>query len=225
MRKKERALLAIRLLEEVYPEALCSLDYEKPYELLISTRLAAQCTDARVNIVTEQLYKKYTSLEAFAAADLAELEQDIRPCGFYHTKAKDIIGLSKMLLENYGGVLPDTVEELTKLPGIGRKTANLIVGDIYHKPAIVCDTHCIRITNLLGLTTSKDPAKVEEQLRPLLPPDKSNDFCHRTVLFGREYCKARAPRCEECPISQACKHYADTHKPPKGKKNAPETGV
>lgn len=146
---------------------------------------------------------------------LAELEEMVRLCGFYHTKAKDIIGMSQMLLEQYNGILPDTVEELTKLPGIGRKTANLIVGDIYHKPAIVCDTHCIRITNLLGLTTGKDPAKVEDQLRKILPPEESNDFCHRTVLFGREYCKARAPRCEECPISAACKHYADTHKSPR----------
>ena len=177
--------------------------------------MAAQCTDARVHIVPKDLYQKYQSLEDFAAADLAELEEMVRPCGFYHTKAKDIIGMSQMLLEQYNGILPDTVEELTKLPGIGRKTANLIVGDIYHKPAIVCDTHCIRITNLLGLTTGKDPAKVEDQLRKILPPEESNDFCHRTVLFGREYCKARAPRCEECPISAACKHYADTHKSPR----------
>ncbi|MBS4785438.1 MAG: endonuclease III [Clostridiales bacterium] len=211
MTKEERALLAIDLLRQVYPDAICSLDYERPYELLISTRLAAQCTDARVNIVTEKLYQKYRSLEDFANADLAELEEDVRPCGFYHTKARDIIALSRMLLDEYGGVLPDTVEELTRLPGIGRKTANLVVGDIYHKPAVVCDTHCIRITNLLGLTTGKDPAKVEQQLWKLLPPEEANDFCHRTVLFGREYCIARRPRCEECPISAACQHYADTH--------------
>ncbi len=213
MTKQERALLAIQLLKEVYPDAICSLDYERPYELLISTRLAAQCTDARVNIVTEQLYKKYQSLKDFADADLAELEEYVRPCGFYHTKARDIIGMCQMLLEQYGGVLPDTVEELTKLPGIGRKTANLVVGDIYHKPAVVCDTHCIRITNLLGLTTGKDPAKVEQQLWALLPPEESNNFCHRTVLFGREYCIARRPRCEECPLASACQHYADTHDP------------
>lgn len=159
MTKKERALLAIELLKQVYPDAICSLDYEKPHELLISTRLAAQCTDARVNIVTKDLYQKYQSLEDFASADLAELEEMVRPCGFYHTKAKDIIAMSQMLLDQYDGVLPDTVEELTKLPGVGRKTANLIVGDIYHKPAIVCDTHCIRITNLLGLTTGKRSGK------------------------------------------------------------------
>ena len=182
MTKKERALLAIELLKQVYPDAICSLNYEKPHELLISTRLAAQCTDARVNIVTKDLYQKYQSLEDFASADLAELEEMVRPCGFYHTKAKDIIAMSQMLLDQYDGVLPDTVEELTKLPGVGRKTANLIVGDIYHKPAIVCDTHCIRITNLLGLTTGKDPAKVEDQLRKLLPPEESNDFLS-TALY------------------------------------------
>ena len=204
MTKKERALLAIELLKQVYPDAICSLDYEKPHELLISTRLAAQCTDARVNIVTKDLYQKYQSLEDFASADLAELEEMVRPCGFYHTKAKDIIAMSQMLLDQYDGVLPDTVEELTKLPGVGRKTANLIVGDIYHKPAIVCDTHCIRITNLLGLTTGKDPLKVENQLRPLLPPDKSNDFCHRLVLFGRETCIARRPKCENCILGEIC---------------------
>ena len=209
---EEKVAAIIEILKDRYPAALCALHYDKDYELMISVRLSAQCTDARVNIVTKDLYQKYQSLEDFASADLAELEEMVRPCGFYHTKAKDIIAMSQMLLDQYDGVLPDTVEELTKLPGVGRKTANLIVGDIYHKPAIVCDTHCIRITNLLGLTTGKDPAKVEDQLRKLLPPEESNDFCHRTVLFGREYCKARAPRCEECPISAACKHYADTHK-------------
>ena len=212
MTKKERALLAIELLKQVYPEAICSLDYEKPYELLISTRLAAQCTDARVNIVTKDLYQKYQSLEDFAAADLMELEEMVRPCGFYHTKAKDIIGMSQMLLEQYNGILPDTVEELTKLPGIGRKTANLIVGDIYHKPAIVCDTHCIRITNLLGLTTTKDPLKTENELRDCLPPEESNDFCHRLVLHGRAGCKARSPQCEICCLQPCCKHYQDSLK-------------
>ena len=212
---KEKAVLAVDALEKEYPDAQCSLVYdpEKAYELLISTRLSAQCTDARVNIVTKDLFQKYTSLQDFANAPIEEMEEMIKTCGLFKTKARDIIAMSQMLIKDYGGILPDTVEELTKLPGIGRKTANLIVGDIYHKPAVVCDTHCIRITNLLGLTTGKDPAKVEEQLRKILPPEESNDFCHRTVLFGREYCKARAPRCEECPISTACKHYADTHKP------------
>lgn len=217
MTKKERALLAIDLLKEVYPDAICSLDYQQPYQLLIATRLAAQCTDARVNLVTPELFGRYPSIQALADAELADIEAIVRPCGFYHTKAKDIISMCGMLLDRFDGVVPDTVEALTQLPGVGRKTANLIVGDVYGKPAIVCDTHCIRITNLLGLTTGKDPAKVEEQLRKLLPPTESNDFCHRTVLHGREYCKARSPRCEECPISAACKHYADTHKPTKQK--------
>lgn len=212
MTKKDRALMAIELLKKEFPDAICSLDYENPHELLISTRLAAQCTDARVNIVTKDLYAKYKSIEDFANADLQELEAIVRPCGFYHTKARDIIGMCRMLIDEYGSVLPDTVEELTKLPGIGRKTANLVVGDIYHKPAVVCDTHCIRITNLLGLTTGKDPGKVEQQLWKILPLDEANDFCHRTVLHGREYCKARSPRCEECPISPACKHYEKTFK-------------
>ena len=205
MTKKERALLAIELLKQVYPDAICSLDYEKPHELLISTRLAAQCTDARVNIVTKDLYQKYQSLEDFASADLAELEEMVRPCGFYHTKAKDIIAMSQMLLDQYDGVLPDTVEELTKLPGVGRKTANLIVGDIYHKPAIVCDTHCIRITGRLGITDgSKDPLQVERQLRERIPPKESNNFCHRMVLFGRDTCTARSPKCEGCPLAKDC---------------------
>lgn len=211
MTKEERAVRAVELLKEVYPDAICSLEYEKPYELLISTRLSAQCTDARVNLVTQELYQRYRSLEDFAGADLEELEGYVRPCGFYHTKAKDIIAMSKMLLEEYDGVLPDTVEELTKLPGVGRKTANLIVGDVYHKPAVVCDTHCIRITNLLGLSTGKDPVKVETQLRAVLPPEESSDFCHRLVLFGRETCKARSPKCDGCPLAGICKHYAATH--------------
>ena len=205
MTKKERALLAIELLKQVYPDAICSLDYEKPHELLISTRLAAQCTDARVNIVTKDLYQKYQSLEDFASADLAELEEMVRPCGFYHTKAKDIIAMSQMLLDQYDGVLPDTVEELTKLPGVGRKTANLIVGDIYHKPAVVCDTHCIRITGRLGLTDgSRDPVQVEQQLRRCIPPEESSDFCHRMVLHGRAVCMARRPDCGGCTLRDLC---------------------
>ena len=156
MELKEKALLAVEALEKQYPDAVCSLVYERPYELLISTRLAAQCTDARVNIVTKVLFDKYRSLEDFANAELSDVENIIKSCGLYKTKAKDIIAMTKMLLSDYNGVLPDTVEELTKLPGIGRKTANLVVGDIYHKPAVVCDTHCIRITNLLGLAKGKD---------------------------------------------------------------------
>uniref|UniRef100_UPI003A8ACEC1 endonuclease III domain-containing protein n=2 Tax=Oscillospiraceae TaxID=216572 RepID=UPI003A8ACEC1 len=175
MNKKKAALQAVELLKAEYPDAICSLDYQKPHELMIATRLAAQCTDARVNIVCVDLFQKYQSVRDFAEADVADVEAIVKPCGFYHTKAKDIVAMCRMLMEQYDGVLPDTVEELTKLPGIGRKTANLVVGDVYGKPAIVCDTHCIRITNLLGLTDSKDPAKVEEQLRPLLPPAESNN--------------------------------------------------
>lgn len=207
MNKKKAALQAVELLKAEYPDAICSLDYQKPHELMIATRLAAQCTDARVNIVCVDLFQKYQSVRDFAEADVADVEAIVKPCGFYHTKAKDIVAMCRMLMEQYGGVLPDTVEELTKLPGIGRKTANLVVGDVYGKPAIVCDTHCIRITNLLGLTDSKDPAKVEEQLRPLLPPAESNNFCHRLVLHGRAVCMARGPECEGCTLRPWCDFY------------------
>ena len=212
MNKKKAALQAVELLKAEYPDAICSLDYQKPHELMIATRLATQCTDARVNIVCVDLFQKYQSVRDFAEADVADVEAIVKPCGFYHTKAKDIVAMCRMLMEQYGGVLPDTVEELTKLPGIGRKTANLVVGDVYGKPAIVCDTHCIRITNLLGLTDSKDPAKVEEQLRPLLPPAESNNFCHRLVLHGRAVCIARRPQCDKCVLNVCCKHYKDTYK-------------
>ena len=212
MNKKKAALQAVELLKAEYPDAICSLDYQRPHELMIATRLAAQCTDARVNIVCVDLFQKYQSVRDFAEADVADVEAIVKPCGFYHTKAKDIVAMCRMLMEQYGGVLPDTVEELTKLPGIGRKTANLVVGDVYGKPAIVCDTHCIRITNLLGLTDSKDPAKVEEQLRPLLPPAESNNFCHRLVLHGRAVCIARRPQCDKCVLNVCCKHYKDTYK-------------
>ena len=208
MNKKKAALQAVELLKAEYPDAICSLDYQKPHELMIATRLAAQCTDARVNIVCVDLFQKYQSVRDFAEADVADVEAIVKPCGFYHTKAKDIVAMCRMLMEQYGGVLPDTVEELTKLPGIGRKTANLVVGDVYGKPAIVCDTHCIRITNLLGLTDSKDPAKVEEQLRPLLPPAESNNFCHRLVLHGRAVCTARKPYCERCCVAHVCQTAA-----------------
>ena len=212
MNKKKAALQAVELLKAEYPDAICSLDYQRPHELMIATRLAAQCTDARVNIVCVDLFQKYQSVRDFAEADVADVEAIVKPCGFYHTKAKDIVAMCRMLMEQYDGVLPDTVEELTKLPGIGRKTANLVVGDVYGKPAIVCDTHCIRITNLLGLTDSKDPAKVEEQLRPLLPPAESNNFCHRLVLHGRAVCIARRPQCDKCVLNVCCKHYQDTYK-------------
>jgi endonuclease-3 len=207
MTKKELAGLACQELEKLYPDVECSLVYDKPYELLISTRLAAQCTDARVNIVTETLYKKYPTLEDFAAADLAELEQDVKPCGFYHTKAKSIKEMAGQLIERFGGQVPDTMEELLSLPGVGRKTANLILGDVYGKPAVVTDTHCIRITGRLGLTANTEPAKVEKDLVKLLPPEISNHFCHQTVQFGRDICRARSPKCGECSLNYFCKYY------------------
>lgn len=206
MNKKEIALLACDELEKLYPEAICSLNYSKPYELLIATRLSAQCTDARVNIVTETLFKKYPDLQSFADADLAQLEQDIKPCGFYKTKAASIKQMACQLIENFGGQLPDNIDDLLTLSGIGRKTANLIMGDIWKKPAIVTDTHFIRITGRLGLTSNKEPAKVEKDLIPLIPAERSSDFCHRIVLFGREYCKARNPLCDKCPLSYFCKY-------------------
>ena len=209
MTKKQKALEIIKLLEEKYPDAKCSLEYDinKPYELLIATRLSAQCTDARVNIVTKQLFSRYTQLEQLASAELSDVEDIIKSCGLYKVKAKDTIAMCKMLLEDFNGVLPDTIEELTKLPGIGRKTANLIVGDIDGKPAVVCDTHCIRITNLLGLSEGKNPLSVENQLRKVLPPDKSNDFCHRMVLHGRDTCVANRPKCDVCVINKYCNHH------------------
>lgn len=205
MNNKKRALVAIERLAERYPNAICSLEYTVPHELLIATRLSAQCTDARVNLVTPALFARYPTIQDFAEAELTDVEELVRTCGFYHTKAQDIINMCRMLITDFGGKLPDNMEDLLKLPGIGRKTANLVLGDIYGLPAIVCDTHCIRITNLLGITTGKDPAKVEQQLRLLLPSDKSNDFCHRLVLFGREICIARRPQCNICPLNDICK--------------------
>ena len=202
------ALECIEALKKEYPEAECSLDYGKDYELLFSTRLAAQCTDARVNIVTETLYKKYPSLEAFAEADIEELENDVRPTGFFRMKARDLKAAARVILDDYGGKVPDTMEELLKIPGVGRKTANLVLGDIFGKPSYVCDTHCIRITNLLGLTEGKDPTKVEMQLREILPPEEAGNFCHRLVLHGRAVCVARRPNCAECVMKNFCSHAA-----------------
>ncbi len=204
MRKKERALRAVELLAAAYPDAICSLQYEKPHELLIATRLSAQCTDARVNLVTPALFARFPTVDAFAEADPEEVAGLIHSCGFFRTKSQDIVACCKMLRDEFGGKVPDTIEELIRLPGIGRKTANLIVGDVYGKPSIVVDTHCIRITGRLGLSAGKDPAKIETQLRPLLPPEESGAFCHRLVLFGRETCKARNPKCGDCPLSEIC---------------------
>ena len=205
MTKKQRAIAAVEGLKAAYPEAICSLTAENPLQLLIATRLSAQCTDARVNLVTPALFARFSTLDSLADADPEEVGDYIRSCGLYKTKARDIVAMCRMLRDVYGGEIPDTVEELTKLPGVGRKTANLVCGDVYGKPAVVADTHCIRITGRLGLTDgSKDPYKVEMQLRKLLPPDESNAFCHRLVLFGRDTCSARAPKCAECPLREFC---------------------
>ena len=212
MTKKEIAEKACEELEKIYPDVECSLVYKKPYELLIATRLAAQCTDARVNIVTKTLFQKYPSLEAFAGADLNELEEDVKPCGFYRTKAKSIKEMAGQLINDFGGKVPDTMDGLLSLSGVGRKTANLILGDVYGKPAVVTDTHCIRITGRLGLTSNTEPAKVEKDLVKLLPPEISNHFCHQTVQFGRDICRARNPKCGECTLNYFCRYYGKSSK-------------
>ena len=196
-------------LKELYPDGVCSLDYRKDYELLFSVRLAAQCTDERVNKVTPALYARFPTLEALAEADIAEVERYIHSTGFFRAKAKDIVFASRMLLEQFHGKVPGTMEELLSLPGVGRKTANLILGDVHHTPGVVvADTHCIRITGLLGLTDgTKDPGKVEKQLRACLPPEESNDFCHRLVLHGRAVCRARKPDCPNCTLRPWCDHF------------------
>ena len=207
MTKKERAIGIVEGLEREYPAALCSLEYGKDYELLFSVRLAAQCTDERVNQVTPALFERFPTLEAFAEADVAEVEEYIHSCGFFRSKARDIVLCAQMLLEKHGGKVPGTMEELLALPGVGRKTANLILGDIFHEPgATVVDTHCIRLTNRMGLVDGlKEPVKIEMALRKILPPEKSSDFCHRLVLHGRAVCTARAPKCETCCVAPLCK--------------------
>ena len=207
MRVKKNISAIIEQLKVMYPGAECSLDYKKDYELLISVRLAAQCTDARVNLVTPALFARFPTLEAFAEADVDEVGEYVHSCGFWRAKARDIVLCAQMLLREYGGKVPDTMEELLKLPGVGRKTANLLLGDIYGKEGYVCDTHCIRITGRLGITDgSKDPLKVEMQLRKVIPPEESNDFCHRMVLHGRALCMARSPQCGLCPLAANCKY-------------------
>ena len=195
----------IKRLEQEYPDALCSLQYEVDWQLLFAVRLSAQCTDARVNLVTPELFSRLPDLESFAAAKPEIVEDLIRSCGFFHTKARDLIAAAQVLLRDYGGRVPDSMEELLKIPGVGRKTANLVLGDIYHQPAVVTDTHCIRIAGRLGLTKSKEPVKVERDLAAILPPDKSSDFCHRMVLHGRKYCMARKPKCAACPLGDVCR--------------------
>lgn len=204
----EKVQTILLLLKQRYPDALCALHYRKDYELMIAVRLSAQCTDARVNLVTPALFAAYPTLEAMAAADIADVEGYVRSCGFYKHKARDIVLACQMLLSDYGGRVPDTMEALLRLPGVGRKTANLLLGDIYGVPgSVVCDTHCIRICGRLGLTDgSKDPEKVEQQLRKILPPEESSNFCHRIVLFGRDICTARNPECDRCPLAAHCTH-------------------
>ncbi len=204
MKVKEKALFAVEALKKEYPDAICSLNASNEFELLVATRLSAQCTDARVNIVTPELFEKYKTLEDYAGASLEDVEAIVRPCGFYHTKARDIIAMAKMIIERFDGKVPDNIEDLTSLPGVGRKTANLICGDVYGKPAVVADTHLIRITNLLGFVKTKDPYKVELKLKEILPPEESNDFCHRCVLHGRAVCIARRPQCDKCCLAEIC---------------------
>ena len=204
MRKKERAAAAVERLEKLYPDAICSLEYKDAFQLLIATRLSAQCTDKRVNMVTPDLFKAFPDAESMASADIKRVEELIKTCGLYKTKAKDLVGIGKQITERFGGKVPDTIEELTTLPGVGRKTANLVCGDIYGKPAVVTDTHFIRICGRIGLTDSKNPLIVEKEMRKLLRPEKSNDFCYRTVLFGREVCTARNPHCDECILKDIC---------------------
>jgi endonuclease-3 len=204
MDKKEVALETYCRLERLYPNVKCSLEYTQPYELLFAVILSAQCTDARVNLVTHTLFKKYPTLEDYANCDILELEQDIKPCGFFRNKAKNIRATANVLLSDFNGQLPNSMEGLLTLSGVGRKTANLIMGDVYHQPAIVTDTHCIRIANRLGLTDSKKPPKVERDLVPLIPKEGSADFCHRLVQFGRDVCKARNPMCDLCPLNDIC---------------------
>lgn len=204
MTKQERALLAVEALKKEYPGAVCSLQYTDPLQLLIATRLSAQCTDARVNLVTPALFARFPTLEDFCQGTEEEISGLIRSCGFYKIKSKDILAACRMIRDEFGGRVPDTIEDLTRLPGVGRKTANLIIGDIYHKPAVVTDTHFIRITGRLGLTGNTAPQKVETDLRALLPPEESNDFCHRTVLHGRAVCTARKAHCEKCCMAGFC---------------------
>lgn len=203
----EKVNAIIELLKIRYPDAPCALHYGKDYELMIAVRLSAQCTDARVNLITPALFAAYPTLQSLANARIADVENYIHSCGFFRQKAKDIVLSCQMLIAEYDGKVPDTMEKLLKLPGVGRKTANLLLGDLYGEPgSVVCDTHCMRICERLGLSKGREPEKVEKQLRAILPPEKSSDFCHRIVLFGREVCTARAPKCEECPLSPFCEH-------------------
>ena len=204
MRKRELTLAAVDALEKLYPDAVCSLAYADAFQLLVATRLSAQCTDARVNLVTPALFKRFPDAKSFAEADIGEVEDLIKSCGLYKTKARDLIEIGKKITADFGGRVPDTIEQLTTLSGVGRKTANLVCGDIYGKPAVVCDTHFIRLVNRLGLVKTKDPLKVEREMLKLLPPEKSSAFCHRAVIFGRDICTARRTYCDKCPLGGIC---------------------
>ncbi len=205
---KEKVSAIIDILKDRYPEAPCALHYEHDYQLMIAVRLSAQCTDARVNLVTPGLFAAYPTLESLAQADISDIENHVHSCGFYKHKARDIVLGCQMLLTDYNGKVPGTMEELLRIPGVGRKTANLLLGDLYGQPgSVVCDTHCIRICGRLGLSKGKEPEKVETQLRAILPPEESSDFCHRIVLFGREVCTAQRPKCAECPFSMYCTEF------------------
>ena len=205
---EDKVLSIIQILKQRYADAPCALHYSKDYELMIAVRLSAQCTDARVNLVTPGLFAAYPTLEAMAGADITDVERHVHSCGFYKHKARDIVLACQMLLHKHGGKVPDNMDDLLALPGVGRKTANLLLGDLYGAPgSVVCDTHCIRICGRLGLSQGKDPEKVEKQLRAILPADESSDFCHRIVLFGREICTARSPKCGECPLSMHCSEF------------------
>ena len=211
MRRSEKILKIKEIFDKVYSDAKCSLDYSTPYQLLIAVVLSAQCTDKRVNIVTKTLFDKYKTIESFANADIDELANDVKPCGFYKTKSRNIKALAQKITEEYGGKIPDTMEELTSLPGVGRKTANLILGDVYGKPALVIDTHAIRLTGRIGLTKETDPKKIEFDLKKFVPDDYSIHFCHQLVWHGRAVCTARSPKCEICPIAALCKYYEKTY--------------
>jgi len=211
MKDKERILIIIERLEELYPSAECELGYQgEPWKLLVMARLSAQCTDKRVNIVSEPLFERFPTLEAMSEAELHELEEIVKPCGLYKVKARNIIDSCRMVIDKFGGKIPDNMEDLLKLPGVGRKIANLILGDVYRKPAIVTDTHCIRISNKVGFCESENPLIVERILSGLVPPEKQSDFCHRLVWFGRDRCTARSPKCDGCPLADMCQYSEQT---------------
>lgn len=207
MTKKEKVLKIKEYLDKTYGDAPCTLDYSDPFELMVATILAAQCTDARVNIVTPALFKKYPTVKAFAEADVSDVEELIRSTGFFRNKAKNIVACANAILDRHSGEVPDTMEELVALPGVGRKIANLMLGDVFGKPCIVVDTHCKRITNLLGLTKNTDPTKIEMDLKKIIPPEYGAQFCHQLVEHGRAICVARRPKCSECGMNTVCDFY------------------